>query len=97
LEGPPPRRWNRHNGVDLKVPGFVRPYWRRRRRRLSAASTRSICRALMVRNWASTAGDNARRFRAQGSHCGSSAFNRTDHGYPAATQTAFNARTAAGA
>ena len=64
------------------VPGLVRPDRRRRTCRLSACSRRSICRGLIWRNGASTARVRCRRVRARGTHSGSSAFRRTDHGDP---------------
>ena len=72
-------------GLDRNVvlqqrAGFGAPYSRRRIVRWSGASRRSIWRGLMVRTFASVAGDTARRRRAHGSHVGSRAFRRRDHG-----------------
>jgi len=63
-----------------KVPGFVRPYWRRRIVRLCGANTRSIWRALIAATPRSVAAANASRRRAQGSHWGSNALSRRDQG-----------------
>jgi len=52
-----------------------------------ALSRRSICRGLMRSNCFSISGLTWNRLRIQGIHNGSSAFNRTDQGYPAASQT----------
>ena len=56
-----------------------------------AARRRSIWRGLMARSCWHTVAESRRRRRAQGSHRGSSAFSRTDQGYPAASQIVVNA------
>ena len=48
---------------------------------------RSICRGLIESNCLSFSGLNWKRLRIHGIQAGSSAFKRTDQGYPAASHT----------
>jgi hypothetical protein len=59
---------------------LVRPYSRRRPATRTEANRRSIVRALITNNSASTTAGTFIRFLTQGSQYGINAFNRTDHG-----------------